>query len=910
MKFKLLVLAALIGCVSMNTGAAISSEFDGGVGWLNYTNDATATAGGFSYGIADLISITSDNLTFEMYPNTALYAGAVANVTTNGPSERVLWTDSIDGGVTPGNLGGSEVDALTYRSGSPLVGTTNLVFNLNVDANSLDTNYEARAFIKVLEPFGSWNILAYTNVVLTNTGPYTLNKEVIPGDEAYVFQAGLQLIGLNANATNAAYAGYGSITATIDDILFQDDDFIVPSPDPMTWASVPSALSSIAIEMTATTAVDTNGVTDVVDNGVQYLFTNVTAATTSGWQSSPYWLDEGAATPATTNIQNVISNTTFSPVNTGWNGYDSGIAGAVNPTNFVTSAAGVATITPINSPGGNVEVNYYAEFNGTLEGATTWSVDAANITSDGSPTIFVKEFDSGWGWIGWSSAPLAVGSNSVAFVATAGNIYQAGVLTTSSTGGSYDISNPAVTTPVVTPGTPGGLTPSTLYSYQVKARDLSSQLNETGWSTPVASATTFAGETNAPTPSPMTFADIGDASPVSILLNASVATDGETSVQYLFSNTVNNVTSGWQAGTQYLETGLTPGSNYTYTVTARDLNGNKTDPSTPLVVATLSEPTSGSFSDSLTGYSGTTDDPIVAHNLAKLGLETGSTNPDAVITFTSTGAVFSAGVGFTGRDVLRTVAAAYDVNFTAYATITISSTQTDQSGYIGIGQGLITGTSGDNWGVPELALAGVNGVVGELKTATAGGDKVCKVMKTVDGDPGIASGGETLTSPVVTAGETVRIQLIHNADSNTVRIAINNFYTPGDPFVESQLLGEVSTIVSTTGTNMWVNAPVRVYFGGGEGTRVQDIEVAVDTVAPPVPVADLVILSAGGGVSVLQWTGVSGQAYSVEYKNDLTAGSWTPDAANQDISGVNGLMATPSTVAGDNVFFQVSTDHE
>ena len=53
-----------------------------------------------------------------------------------------------------------------------------------------------------------------------------------------------------------------------------------PTPNPSTWAVVPTATSSTSITMTATTATDPSG-------GVQYLFRRVNDGYLSGWQSSP-----------------------------------------------------------------------------------------------------------------------------------------------------------------------------------------------------------------------------------------------------------------------------------------------------------------------------------------------------------------------------------------------------------------------------------------------------------------------------------------------------------------------------------------------------------------------------------------------------------------------------------------------
>lgn len=142
--------------------------------------------------------------------------------------------------------------------------------------------------------------------------------------------------------------------------------------------------------------------------------------------------------------QNLISNPTFAPVNDGWSGYDS-VVTVVDPIDFVTSAGGVATVTPSDNAFAPAELNYYAEYNATLAaGLYEFSIDASNITADGGPTVFVKEFDGGWGWIGWTPIAMVDGSNVINFTAAAGNIYQVGTLTNGNTTGSYDLSNPSL----------------------------------------------------------------------------------------------------------------------------------------------------------------------------------------------------------------------------------------------------------------------------------------------------------------------------------------------------------------------------------------------------------------------------------------------------------------------------------
>jgi hypothetical protein len=78
---------------------------------------------------------------------------------------------------------------------------------------------------------------------------------------------------------------------TAVDFLVSLGDTTPPSPDPMTFAVAPYATGDTSISMTATTATDANG--------VEYLFTNLTLGTASGWQDSPTYVDTGLE-PATT----------------------------------------------------------------------------------------------------------------------------------------------------------------------------------------------------------------------------------------------------------------------------------------------------------------------------------------------------------------------------------------------------------------------------------------------------------------------------------------------------------------------------------------------------------------------------------------------------------------------------------
>lgn len=82
----------------------------------------------------------------------------------------------------------------------------------------------------------------------------------------------------------------------------------------------------------------------------------------------------------------------------------------------------------------------------------------------------------------------------------------------------------------------------------------------------------------APTPNPMTFASppaaTGDAS---IAMTASGATDAKLVEYYFGSITPGGHDSGWQDGTTYEDTNLTPATAYRYTVRTRDMSPNRNE---------------------------------------------------------------------------------------------------------------------------------------------------------------------------------------------------------------------------------------------------------------------------------------------------------------------------------------------
>ncbi len=146
------------------------------------------------------------------------------------------------------------------------------------------------------------------------------------------------------------------------------------------------------------------------------------------------------------------------------------------------------------------------------------------------------------------------------------------------------------------------LVPGAECGYKVRARDASEQIpddgtgepgNKTGWSLTRYAVVGEEEDLNPPTPNPMTWAVPSyTATPNSITLFSTTATDDTSGVEYYFENFYAPVyNSGWIGVPTWTDTGLTPDTTYTYRVRARDtsVNQNQTGWSTLLDATTLPE---------------------------------------------------------------------------------------------------------------------------------------------------------------------------------------------------------------------------------------------------------------------------------------------------------------------------------
>jgi len=196
---------------------------------MNVFNNASGSQGsyifGSGWGVSDLKTtisnsnagtISGDQLVLQ--PNFNCYTDSLAG--TNG--DRAFWTNSSDGGVTPGPNGNKWMDANTYAE-TPNLAVPSYTLSGNVTANSLNTGlYTAKAFIKVLDPGAGYATVLNDSVTLPASGPFVVTSDLTPY-QGKLLQVGFSMNGLNANPLDAV--SYGSVAVSISAV-----------PEPSTYA--------------------------------------------------------------------------------------------------------------------------------------------------------------------------------------------------------------------------------------------------------------------------------------------------------------------------------------------------------------------------------------------------------------------------------------------------------------------------------------------------------------------------------------------------------------------------------------------------------------------------------------------------------------------------------------------------
>lgn len=213
---SVLFVRAAVACVAIaTTQVALAGDW---TGFMNVFNNASGAQGsyvfGSGWGVSDLKTtisnsnagtIIGDQLILE--PNYNTYTNSLSG----NDADRAFWTNSSDGGVTPGPLGNKWMNANTY------VETLNLAvpsYTLagNVTANTLNTSlYTAKAFIKVLDPDAGYATVLNDSVTLPASGPFivTANLSTFQGK---LLQVGFSMDGINGNPVDAGANGSVSVS--------------------------------------------------------------------------------------------------------------------------------------------------------------------------------------------------------------------------------------------------------------------------------------------------------------------------------------------------------------------------------------------------------------------------------------------------------------------------------------------------------------------------------------------------------------------------------------------------------------------------------------------------------------------------------------------------------------------------
>ena len=191
--------------------------------------------------------------------STVLDYGSTVNLVVSLGYPRISPTDIVDdkGGatVTPGTL-------VTYT----------LTFSWDMDAATIDAG-----------DFSNAGTAAIHIGAVTEISPGVFTVEVTPTNDGSLqlrIAAGSVLLDFGGRPVDMASA------ITDDTVIWSTTDTTAPTPNPLTWAVVPTALSQTQVTMTAATAADPHG-------PVQYFFQNNTNGSFSGWINSATWVDTG-----------------------------------------------------------------------------------------------------------------------------------------------------------------------------------------------------------------------------------------------------------------------------------------------------------------------------------------------------------------------------------------------------------------------------------------------------------------------------------------------------------------------------------------------------------------------------------------------------------------------------------------
>lgn len=176
------------------------------VGYMNVFDNSAGSKGGYifgsSWGVADMkttVTVLGSGLDqLILQPNFNTYA--------DNPSNS-FWRNN--GGAGPG--GNKWMEANTFVETASIAVST-MKFSGIVGSHTLNSNYVAEAFIKVLNPNAGYATILNDRVTLPASGAFEINSNLATF-QGMILQTGFTIEGLNANPD--AEASLGNVTVTV-----------------------------------------------------------------------------------------------------------------------------------------------------------------------------------------------------------------------------------------------------------------------------------------------------------------------------------------------------------------------------------------------------------------------------------------------------------------------------------------------------------------------------------------------------------------------------------------------------------------------------------------------------------------------------------------------------------------------
>lgn len=199
---------SLLRVMIVGSALALPASAASWIGYMNVFNNDSGAQGGFvfgqGWGVADLKTtivtsnpgtLVGDQLTLQ--PNFNTYA--------DNPGDP-FWRDNAGAGPD----GNKWMEANVFVETSSIAEPT---FTLQgvVDNYTLDSAYQAQAFIKVLDPSQGFATVLNDTIALPASGSFTVNSD-LSSYQGLLLQTGFVVSGLNANPDNETTLGNVKVT--------------------------------------------------------------------------------------------------------------------------------------------------------------------------------------------------------------------------------------------------------------------------------------------------------------------------------------------------------------------------------------------------------------------------------------------------------------------------------------------------------------------------------------------------------------------------------------------------------------------------------------------------------------------------------------------------------------------------